>query len=196
MYICDRLVLNLPPEIKPWNVVRQFGETLKTIENMKKLLLLILLFSLKIYSQEILTKDEIFSKDSLVYKVSNSELVTGKIQRFKRKTHLTFELEFENGELKKSIQYYNGKALKISEEIFYRKYGKIEKKIRYGYSRDYKWYEYYDDDNKKVLEEEYENGLLVYSCPYSNNKKNGIVMSINENGQKTECIFVDGKQIK
>lgn len=163
---------------------------------MKKLLLLILLFSLKIYSQEILTKDEIFSKDSLVYKVSNSELFTGKIQSFKRKTHLTFELEFENGELKKSIQYYNGKALKISEEIFYRKYGKIEKKIRHGYSRDYKWFEYYDDDNKKVLEEEYENGLLVYSCPYLNNKKNGIVMSVNENGQKTECIFVDGKQIK
>ena len=27
-------------------------------------------------------------------------------------------------------------------------------------------------------------------------KKNGIVMSVNENGQKTECIFVDGKQIK
>ena len=162
---------------------------------MKKLLLLILLFSFKIYSQEILTKDEVFSKDSLVYKVSNSELFTGKIQSFKRKTHLTFELEFENGELKKSIQYYNGKALKISEEIFYRKYGKIEKKIRYGYSRDYKWYEYYDDDNKKVLEEEYENGLLVYSCPYSNNKKNGIVISVNENGQKTECIFVDGKQI-
>ena len=105
---------------------------------MKKLLLLILLFSFKIYSQEILTKDEVFSKDSLVYKVSNSELFTGKIQSFKRKTHLTFELEFENGELKKSIQYYNGKALKISEEIFYRKYGKIEKKIRYGYSRDYK----------------------------------------------------------
>lgn len=25
--------------------------------------------------------------------------------------------------------------------------------------------------NKKVLEEEYENGLLVYSCPYSNNKR-------------------------
>ena len=117
---------------------------------MKKLLLLILLFSFKIYSQEILTKDEVFSKDSLVYKVSNSELFTGKIQSFKRKTHLTFELEFENGELKKSIQYYNGKALKISEEIFYRKYGKIEKKIRYGYSRDYKWFEYYDDDNKKI----------------------------------------------
>ena len=88
---------------------------------MKKLLLLILLFSLKIYSQEILSKDEIFSKDSLVYKVSNSELFTGKIQSFKRKTHLTFELEFENGELKKNIQNDKGKALKISEEIFYRK---------------------------------------------------------------------------
>ena len=163
---------------------------------MKKICLILLLFTLKIYSQEILTKDEIFSKDSLIYKVSNSELFTGKIQSFKRKTHLTFELEFENGELTKSVQYFNGKKKKISEEIFYKKYGIIEKKIKYEYSIDYKWIEYYNENNQKTLQEEYKDGLLVYSCPYLKNKKNGIVISINENGEKTECELEDGKLIK
>lgn len=63
---------------KLYNVVRQFMERWKRLKNMKKLLLLILLFSFKIYSQEILTKDEVFSKDSLVYKCIKFELFTGK----------------------------------------------------------------------------------------------------------------------
>lgn len=163
---------------------------------MKKICIILLLFVAKIYSQEILKKDEVYSENNLVYKVSNSELFTGKIQSFKNNNHLTFEIEFKNGELIKSVEYFNGKKIKIAEEIFYRKYGLKEKKIKYEYLIDYKWVEYYNENNKKVLEEEYRDGILVYSCPYLNNKKNGIVYSIDKNGQKIECKFENGKLIK
>ncbi|MVO11086.1 hypothetical protein GOQ30_18095 [Flavobacterium sp. TP390] len=163
---------------------------------MKKICIILLLFVAKIYSQEILKKEEVYTENNLVYKVSNSELFTGKIQSFKHKNHLTFEIEFKNGELIKSIEYFNGKKIKIAEEIFYRKYGVKEKKIKYEYLIDYKWIEYYDENNQKVLEEEYKDGILVYRCPYLNNKKNGIVYLIEKNGQKKECKFENGKLIK
>ena len=163
---------------------------------MQKICLILLLFTFKIYSQEILSKNEIFTKDNLVYKIENSELFTGKIQSFKHKNHLTFEIEFKNGVLIKSTEYFNGEKKKIAEEIFYRKYGDKEKKIKYEYSIDFKWIEYYDENNQKVLEEEYKDGILVYSCPYLKNKKNGIVFSIDKKGQKNECKFENGKLIK
>ena len=163
---------------------------------MQKICLILLLFTFKIYSQEILSKNEIFTKDNLVYKIENSELFTGKIQTFKNKNHLTFEIEFKNGVLIKSTEYFNGEKRKIAEEIFYRKYGDKEKKIKYEYSIDFKWIEYYDENNQKVLEEEYKDGILVYSCPYLKNKKNGIVFSIDKKGQKNECKFENGKLIK
>jgi antitoxin component YwqK of YwqJK toxin-antitoxin module len=164
---------------------------------MKKICLILLLFTLKIYSQEILTRDEIFSKDNLVYKTSNSELFTGKTQSFKHKNHLTFEVEFEKGILKKSVLYYNGKEKIVSDEIYY--FGndrRIEKKIRYSLDHKIQWIKYFDESGKKKLEEEYKDGVLVYSCPYLENRKNGIVFSINEKGEKNECKFENGKLIR
>lgn len=163
---------------------------------MKKICLIILLFTLKIHSQEILTKDELFAKENLVYKVSNSELFTGKTQSFKHKTHLTFEIEFEKGVLKKSVLYYNGKEQIVSDETYYYDDRKIEKKIRFSLDHKTLWTKYYDKFGNKTLEEDFKDGILVYSCPYLENKKNGIVFSINEKGEKNECKFENGKLIK
>jgi antitoxin component YwqK of YwqJK toxin-antitoxin module len=164
---------------------------------MKKMLLILILFTFKIFSQEIVNRDEIFSKDNLIYKVSNSELFTGKIQSFKHKTHLTFENEFEKGIIKKSTIYYNGKERIVSDEIYY--YGndrQIEKKIRFSSDHKTVWIKHYNKSGNKILEENFRDGILIYSCPYIENKKNGIVYSINEKGEKNECKFVNGKLIK
>ena len=70
---------------------------------MKKYLwLLLTVFSLNIYSQEILTKNDIYTKDSLVYKLQDNKLFTGKVQNFKHKTHLVSEIEFVDGILYKA----------------------------------------------------------------------------------------------
>ena len=43
------------------------------------------MFILKVHSQEILTEDKLFVKDNLIYKTTNSELFTGKVQKFRKK---------------------------------------------------------------------------------------------------------------
>ena len=63
--------------------------------------LLIILFTFKLYSQEILTKEDIYTENNLAYKVENNQLFTGKIQYFKHKNHLLSEFEFIEGILVK-----------------------------------------------------------------------------------------------
>ncbi|WP_337965789.1 hypothetical protein [uncultured Flavobacterium sp.] len=164
---------------------------------MKKYLwLLLTVFSLNIYSQEILTKNDIYTKDSLVYKLQDNKLFTGKVQNFKHKTHLVSEIEFVDGILYKTSVYANGKeVIVLDEDYYYEKSPQIKKKVRY---LDHKIMltTYYEKNGNKKLEEELKDGVLIYSCPYTNNKKNGKLFSIDKNGEKKECLFENGKFIK
>ena len=164
---------------------------------MKFFLLPILLFSMNLFSQEILKKDEIFLKDNLVCKVENSKIFTGKVQTFKHKNHLLTEVEFKNGVIIKSTEYYNGKEKIVCEEIYYRNNERIkEKVVKYSLDSRTRRIKFFDEFGNKILEENYKDGILIYSCPYLKNKKNGIVFSINEKGEKTECKFENGKFIE
>lgn len=160
---------------------------------------LFLLVSFKIYSQEIVTRDEIYYyvKDSLTYKVETDEPFTGKIQHFKHKNHLLSESQFSDGILLKSIVYFNGKEVIISRErYYYKKSREIDKEV--SYSLDHKTIRttYYEKNGDKKLEEDFNDGILIYRCPYVNNKKNGTLFSINKKGEKRECIFENGKVLK
>ncbi|MDR6759926.1 antitoxin component YwqK of YwqJK toxin-antitoxin module [Flavobacterium sp. 2755] len=164
---------------------------------MKKLLLLFLLISFNTYSQDSLRVDQVYFEKGLCYKFETDQLFTGKKQNYKHKNHLVYEETFVNGELTKYTIYFNGKKRKVSEEGFYNiNEGFKEKRIRYEYSIDFKWITYYNDKKEKTLEEDYKDGILVYRCEYLNNKKNGIVFSINDKGKKTECKYENGKFIK
>jgi len=164
---------------------------------MKKYLwLLLTVFSLNIYSQEILTKNDIYTKDSLVYKLQDNKLFTGKVQNFKHKTHLVSEIEFVDGILYKTSVYANGKeVIVLDEDYYYEKSPQIKKKVRY-FNHKIMSTTYYEKNGNKKLEEELKDGILVYSCPYTNNKKNGTLFSIDKNGEKKECVFENGKFIK
>lgn len=163
----------------------------------KYLYLIIVLSCFKIYSQEILTKNDIYAKDSLVYKLQGNKLFTGKVQNFKHKTHLVSEIEFIDGILQKSTVYANGEEVVIlDEDYYYEKSPQIKKKIRYSFDHKITSTTYYEKNGNKKLEEEFKDGVLIYSCPYSNNKKNGTLFSINKNGEKNECLFENGKLIK
>jgi len=163
---------------------------------MRFLYILLVVLCGKIYSQEVLKNSEIFKKDNLVYKTENSQLFTGKTQSFKNNNHLLLEREYINGILRKYIIYYNGNEQIVSDEEYYNENGNLEKKIRYSLDHKIQWIKYYNEYGNKILEEDYKNGILIYSCPYSNNKKNGIVFSINENGEKNVCKYENGKLIK
>jgi hypothetical protein len=163
---------------------------------MKKLLLLILVFSLNAYSQDSLRFKHVYIEKEICYQVETGKLFSGKIQSYKHKNHLVFENNYINGQLIKYTEYFNGKKRKIAEEIFYNSNGFKEKRIRYEYSIDFKWITYYNAKKEKILEEDFKDGVIVYRCEYLNNKKNGIIFSINDKGEKTECKYENGKFIK
>ena len=165
---------------------------------MKKYLwLIIIFFTLNLHSQEILTKEDIYTENNLVYKVANKQLFTGKIQNFKHKNHLVFEILFENGIIVKSIVYYNGKEKIVSREMFYYDNDRqIEKRIDYSLDHKTMWIDYFEELGNKKLKEVIENGTVIYSCPYNKNKKHDKVFSINEKGEKNECVYENGKLIK
>jgi antitoxin component YwqK of YwqJK toxin-antitoxin module len=150
----------------------------------------------KIYSQEVLKNSEIFKKDNLVYKTENSQLFSGKTQSFKNNNHLLLEREYINGIFRKYIIYFNGKEKIVSDEEYYNDVGNLEKKIKYSLDHKTQWIKYYNEYGNKILEEDYKNGILIYSCPYTNGKKNGIAFTINENGERNECKYENGKLIK
>lgn len=164
---------------------------------MKNLFLIISLISANIYSQDSLRVNQVYFEKGLCYKTQTDELFTGKTQSYKNKDHLVYEETFINGQKIKYTIYFNGKKRIVSEEGFYNtKEGFKEKRIRYEYSYDFKWITLYNDKKEKTLEEEYKNGTIVYRCEYLNNKKNGIVFSINDKGEKAECKYENGKIIK
>ncbi|PDS26330.1 hypothetical protein [Flavobacterium branchiophilum] len=159
--------------------------------------LIIILFTFDLYSQETLTKEDVYTENNLVYKVENNQLFTGKIQYFKHKNHLLSEFEFIEGVFVKSIVYFNGKEKIVAEERYYFKSNrKVERKIKYSFDHKIIWTEYFDENGNKKLEEDFKDGIMIYSCPYKNNKKHGKVFSINIKGERNECIFENGKLIK
>ncbi len=163
----------------------------------KHILLIIILFTFKLYSQEILSKENVYAENNLTYKVENNQLFTGKIQNFKHKNHLLSEFEFIDGILIKGSVYFNGKEKIVAEErYFFKSNRKIEKKIKYSLDHKIIWIEYFDEYGNKKLEEDFKDGILIYSCPYSNNKKHGKEFSINKKGEINECFFENGKLIK
>jgi len=163
---------------------------------MKKLFLLILILSFNAYSQDSLRVNQVYFEKGLCYKAETGTLFSGKTQSYKHKNHLVYEKTFIDGRIKKYTIYFNGKKRRISEEVFYENDGFKEKRIRYEYSIDFKWITYYNAKNEKTLEEDFKDGIIVYRCEYLNNKKNGILFSINDKGEKTECKYENGKFIK
>ena len=163
----------------------------------KHLWLVIIFFTFKLYSQEILAKEDVYTENNLAYKVGNNQVLTGKIQNFKHKNHLLSEFEFVDGILVKGMVYFNGKEKIVAEERYFFKIDrKIEKKIKYSLDHKTMWIDYFDEIGNKKLKEIIENGTVIYSCPYNKNKRHGKVFSINEKGEKNECIFENGKLIK
>lgn len=117
--------------------------------------LIIILFTFKLYSQEILNKEDVYTENNLAYKVENNQLFTGKIQYFKNKNHLLSELEFVEGILVKGKVYFNGKEKIVAEErCFFKNNRKVEKKIKYSLDHKTVWTEYFTNmeikNSKKI----------------------------------------------
>ena len=179
------------------DVIRQFDSESKKTSMKKQLLITISLFTFKLFSQEILTNNDIYTENNLAHKVENNQLFTGIIQKFKQNNHLHSEFEFKDGILVNGKIYFNGKEKIVAEERYFLKSnGNIEKKIKYSLDHKTLWITYYNELGEKVLEEDFYENEIIYRCPYFKNKKHGIVFSINKKGVKSECKYENGKLIK
>ena len=152
--------------------------------------------SFNTYSQEVLNYNEVYSEKNLTYRIDNNMPFTGKIQKLKKKNHVIFEVDFENGILFKNTTYYNGEEKIVADEKFYNSERRIIKHVKYSSYKTYSWVVYFEPNGDKKLEENYSNGKLVYKCEYLNNRKNGASFSINKQGELKECFWQDGKLIK
>jgi len=161
-----------------------------------KILVLVLLLSLKTYSQQILKPDEIIAHNDTVYRKVDSLIFTGKVQSLKRNGNPRFEAQFLNGILLKTSQYYNTSKSIISEEKFYNHKRFVMKRIKYSENHDILWTTTFNDKGDKILEEDFKDGITIYRCPYENKKKHGNVFSIDKEGKIHECEFFKGKLIK
>lgn len=160
----------------------------------KSLWLIILLFTVKIYSQQTFTKNDIYFKDELYYNGLTREPLNGTVQYFNFISD--FDMEFENGHYKKATVYYNGKERIVATVYYYLNDKQVEKRVHY--SKDHKkiWINCFDELGNKKLKEITENGTIIYSCPYYKNKKHGKVFYINKKGERKERVFENGKAVQ
>ncbi|MFD2562319.1 hypothetical protein [Aquimarina rubra] len=148
-------------------------------------------------AQEILTMDDVYTKDKLTYKTLNNQLFTGQVQwsnnnAYRNTTNLDIEF-YDNGkkikwetyslnvdderELKKEVEFY--------PELLKRK--KITIYIDEG-----KECTLYDKKGDKIFEELYDaNDFLIYRNEYKDEKKHGIHTYFEE-GEKYQKEFKNG----
>ena len=162
---------------------------------MKTILIILLIANLNIYCQETLKLDEIYTENNLTFKSINGELFSGIVEKYKSKNHLVLELFFLEGILEKGNVYFNGKEKVISETRIYYTTRKIKTKIKYSFDHAYKWLTHYNENEEKILVEEFENDILKYKCNYSNGRKNGSEYCLKDNGNEFEYNYKDGKII-
>ena len=87
---------------------------------MKYSFLLILFFlSNKCFSQEKISKNNVYFENGIAYNSLNDKMFTGIAQDKNKQEHIRFEGVYENGMLKKTLLYYNINSKQIvSDEPF------------------------------------------------------------------------------
>jgi antitoxin component YwqK of YwqJK toxin-antitoxin module len=155
--------------------------------------LFITVFSL---AQEKVSSSELYTTKGITYRESDNSVFTGINEFRKSNGHLVFEREYINGYLVKYTLYYNGEEKIVSSETIYQNKSNIKKKhISYPYHDTLMTVTDFDENGKKMLEEQYVNDKLVYHCEYLNGKKHGAIFSIDKNNIKNTCHYINGKRI-
>jgi len=147
-------------------------------------------------AQERINTGNIYTTKGISYKKSDNSPFTGVAEFRKNNGNLMFEKEYNNGFITKYTLYFRGDEKIISNETFYHEKSNTKKKnISYPYNGTLKTITDYDENGKKLLEEQYISDKLVFHCEYINGKKHGVVYSTDKNNIKSTCTYNDGKRI-
>ncbi|MCM0667899.1 hypothetical protein [Flavobacterium tyrosinilyticum] len=167
----------------------------------KKIVLLFLFLSIQSFAQDNqqLTSKDIYSKDGLVYKVSNDSLFSGSIEN-RRWTNniLLSKNDFKNGYLILYTEYYNKskKGIPCRKTYYYdQPFFKKKKEDKLDFDGSIYSSSYFDENENKILEENYSEGKLIYSCQYKDGKKNGKQFCLSKTGKELNYIYENGKKV-
>lgn len=168
---------------------------------MKDLIILLILFSFnKLNSQEIVDMKEVYNENNLVYKSSNENLFSGIAQNKRRNGHLVYEEEYKNGIILLSNLYYNGKEKRIATKTIYNPNKPFASTKEYNYDLEGEIFKTitYNSNGIRILEEQFKNGKLTYSCQYNGEKKHGEELVYEEDGVTINCRteYNKGKKIR
>ena len=163
----------------------------------KYLLLLVLISSYKVNSQDTLSLKEVYIDKDLVYKMDGQRF-SGLAQDKRKNGKLNYEEYYKDGVILWSNMYFNTKEKKVSDKTIYNRYKLwvIEKEIRFRLSQDTLQIKTYDDNGKKILLEQFENNKLTYSCQYDGRKKHGKEFCFDDDGKELIIEYVNGKKKK
>jgi len=139
-----------------------------------------------------------YLENNVIFKVTDEQPFTGICQNIRRNGHLVYEEYVKNGFIEKSIVYFNRTQEPVPAIIttYYLRTNKKSKEEYHYLKKDKTDYIHFDLNGKKTLVEEFENGSLVYSCQYKNNKRHGLEFCIKEDGRKLQFQYENGKKIK
>ena len=168
---------------------------------MKNLIILLIFFSFnKLISQEIVDVKEIYTENNLIYKSSDENLFTGIAQDKRRNGHLVYEEEYKNGIILSSNLYYNGKEKRIATKTIYNPNNPFVSSKEYSYDLKGEIFKTitYNADGIKILEKQFKNGKMTYSCQYNGEKKHGEELVYEQDGVTITCRteYNRGKKIK
>ena len=142
--------------------------------------------------------DDVYLEGELLYKLSDRTLYTGKYERKRWNGHLVYEEHFKNGIIVSAVEYFNGKQKRVADSIVYnpeKPFIRLEE-YRYNSNSQLIRKRIYSDDGKLKLKEEYNDGMLVYSCEYNSRKKHGKEFCYSKDGKPLEVEYVNGKKIR
>ena len=167
---------------------------------MNKIVLLILFFyaSQAIGQNKSIGVKEVYFESGIGYKVSDDKRFSGIAQKKRRNGNVVYEQFFNNGILEKDIVYFNNSEGNIASIRYYdQKYPLIlRKEENFRQSIDWKGIIVYDENGKRIYEEQFENGDLTYRCEYNGKKKHGQEICCNKDGTQTIYEYINGKRKK
>jgi hypothetical protein len=162
-----------------------------------KIVLILFLISIKAYSQDKATIDDLYFENHIAYKKSDGKKFTGNLQYKKRKDHIRSEEIYADGNLKKMLIYFNIYDRQVICDEFIYDTKTLQKIKHTGYSSDglRYWETEFDENQNKKKFSFYKNNVLTIYEEFKNKKKHGKWLCINKDGVKCETEYDNGKKI-
>ena len=160
--------------------------------------LLIFFTTLQLFSQEKINTYDLYTKNNLSYTKKDNQLFSGLAELKKSNGQIILEKYYESGQLTKYIEFYNdeSKEVKYKETTFLKDSGFKQIEIKYSLvENERREMTYYDQAGKKKLNEIYNNGKLIYSCEFLNNKKHGKEFCTTKKCDNQTDYYENGKKI-